>query len=480
MIGKAIVSATLFFGVVGGIHNSIDFIKSGYDTSEKSKLEIIKKSEKLYSINDILKELRDRNFEEFKPISLIIDYKNHGISTYSVIETNLKNSGVEDPNIFFISKYLNNSDEKTTKRNKGLLLEKYNFSDLDLLLKEKEFNVNDLLELIAKEYPNNEFFVNMSYGSKLDILTSSLGTSDNQLFTKANIDKIKGFKEENFKLIELLDNNPNLHIIQSAGNNIKTYEGNLIKNVLNNDLMHLSNGNLIVLNNLIEIIYKDGVLNKNYNLDLIKIQLQLVSKKEIPSEVVGRLVKFGIADYSINYQQLNLVEQLEYLKTEKGINLSDQINIAKAFTHEDLIINFENIKGELPTIAYLRTLVEHSIDSGKSESFDEIKSFDKLIQNIDPSFKYNTTYGSIINPYKYSGFYSINPINHDLPGVLEAYNGTSAAAPQQSSKQVIDFYKNGIDLSIDKSIKKVDYDYENIGIFSEELEVDKELNINGL
>lgn len=302
----------------------------------------------------------------------------------------------------------------------------------------------------------------------IDVLKDSLNSTKNSLFNNSIRNKIDIIKDRNQDLINLIYKNPNLHIIKSAGNNIKNHEDIFVKNYLNNTLLYISNKDLNIYNKIVKTLHNNVIEKKEYDLIFLQDDILEISGKKINLDELNKIVSLSIVDYAINFQSINLIEQLEYLKNERNIDLNNQITIAKAFSYEDLKNNLKNLDISFFDKKYLKTLYEYSLDSGKSESFNEIKDFTnfiKEIKNEKPDLLYNTTYGSIINLNKYSDFYSINPINHDLPNINYATR-TSAAAPQQISEEILNVYKNGLNLNYKTIFKEngLDYDYKSIGI----------------
>lgn len=511
-----IVSAVSLIGV-------FNYVDSGFKVDEKTKLEIMEKSKTIQSKEMILKELETKlkespnGFQKDKPLVLILDYGEHGIKSYAV-ENNMLLKNNIDFEIFFISTYLNVNDKKESINNKKELLNKYNYKfdendnnsikeNFNKLIKDKEFDTNDLLDTIAKKYPNNPIFVNMSYSSSLLNIVdySEKLNKKNNLFKENTLKDVNEVKESNFELLKTIYNNPNLHISKSSGNNMKTSEkinfiesisrtSNevLVKNLLNKLLLDYSKNDFDKFEKsrleLLNLITNNESFDENVINDF-KSKFYNINNVNLNDEQLNTLISLAIADYGSNYESLNLVEQLEYLKKEKNIDLKNQIESSNAMDVNTLINNIEtfgkyyNIDTNYISIGLnkfnsLKSEDIKNIESNiiqlkpkqflESNNIDDLKKLNELIENFNKDktkLLYNTTYGSIMNPNKYSEFYKISPINQDLEKST-IYDGSSASSPQGGSNQVIEMDKKDLfkNYNPEKRKEQFDYDYQNIGL----------------
>lgn len=511
-----IVSAVSLIGV-------FNYVDSGFKVDEKTKLEIMEKSKTIQSKEMILKELETKlkespnGFQKDKPLVLILDYGEHGIKSYAV-ENNMLLKNNIDFEIFFISTYLNVNDKKESINNKKELLNKYNYKfdendnnsikeNFNKLIKDKEFDTNDLLDTIAKKYPNNPIFVNMSYSSSLLNIVdySEKLNKKNNLFKENTLKDVNEVKESNFELLKTIYNNPNLHISKSSGNNMKTSEkinfiesisrtSNevLVKNLLNKLLLDYSKNDFDKFEKsrleLLNLITNNESFDENVINDF-KSKFYNINNVNLNDEQLNTLISLAIADYGSNYESLNLVEQLEYLKKEKNIDLKNQIESSNAMDVNTLINNIEtfgkyyNIDTNYISIGLnkfnsLKSEDIKNIESNiiqlkpkqflESNNIDDLKKLNELIENFNKDktkLLYNTIYGSIMNPNKYSEFYKISPINQDLEKST-IYDGSSASSPQGGSNQVIEMDKKDLfkNYNPEKRKEQFDYDYQNIGL----------------
>lgn len=506
-----IVSAVSLIGV-------FNYVDSGFKVDEKTKLEIMEKSKIIQSKEMVLNELEQTiNLKKDQPLILILDYGEHGIKSYAVEYNNLKNSNISNE-ILFISTYLNVNDKKESINNKKELLNKYNYKfdendnnsikeNFNKLIKDKEFDTNDLLDTIAKKYPNNPIFVNMSYSSSLLNIVdySEKLNKKNNLFKENTLKDVNEVKESNFELLKTIYNNPNLHISKSSGNNMKTSEkinfiesisrtSNevFVKNLLNKLLLDYSKNDFDKFEKsrleLLNLITNNESFDENIINDF-KSKFYNINNVNLNDEQLNALISLAIADYGSNYESLNLVEQLEYLKKEKNIDLKNQIESSNAMDVNTLIENVEtfgkyyNIDTNYISIGLnqfnsLKSEDIKNIESNiiqlkpkqflESNNIDDLKKLNELIENFNKDktkLLYNTTYGSIMNPNKYSEFYKISPINQDLEKSI-IYDGSSASSPQGGSNQIIEMDKKDLfkNYNPEKRKEQFDYDYQNIGL----------------
>lgn len=490
---------------------------ASFQIDKKKQLEILEKCKSIYSTNEIIKYIGKT--KENIPNILIFDYKKHGIDTYTVEYTTLNSKNV-DFDIKFISKILESNNKKETLNNKIELLKKYGYlfdenneisikENFKKLIEDKEFKINDVLANIAKNNPQTPFFINMSYSEQIEnnfIKDSyNLINKQNILFNKEYLNNIDKIKTKNYNLIQTIYNNPNLHISKSSGNNISINiekEEKLVKNYLNMKLLNFSDNNFEKYNQLRELLYKFIIENKNFN-ELIckdfKKKFFNITKKELNNENLNEFIHLSISDYLSNYESLNLVEQLEYIKKNKQIDLSNQISLVNGIEQNKLLDNIKIFGKEYnidtnPLLIFINKLYKsNNIKAIESELINtqlfeklfandlkDIESLTKTINDINKTkskLLYETNYDSIINPNKYSFFYKIGIINQDFENTYK-FNGTSAASPQYQSLDILEKYKNDYfnNFKTNYREKKLNYNEELEIKLNTNFELEKDIN----
>lgn len=430
-----------------------------FKIDEKNLNQIKLQEGNLIKQNSIIEIVNNINNDKKEYISIIIDSNlndlHHAKAVSGIIDTNLKKYNIDEKvSTYFIPK---NMDANIK-----------DFISLGIqngLTKSFVHNLTNLeyYEEISKIDKDKKVFINESFGDNpIFDIDDQLSLSDLNKFKS----KLINYRDEANQTIKFLNENSNINLIKSAGNNVhkenrqlkekieieynelidnkeyKIREIELVNNSLKKMFDKLTNNNydktsdlVLFLNKVIKTKLENNPLDIDLDIFLNDFKY-LCSKKDIDFD---QLIDLYLKDYLVHYDKLALLNSSKDLKNNnlhivEAINyekIKENIKDYKEYHKDEQSINkIEKLEKEL-----IKLNIKDGYNYGK-EDVSKIKElYEKYKEEFPEIFKYTNfgTFSSFI-------FHENNNKNFILKVSIDGHNsynkefrGTSASTPEYIS-----------------------------------------------
>ncbi|MDF1883634.1 hypothetical protein JHD49_06755 [Sulfurimonas sp. SAG-AH-194-C21] len=248
------------------------------------------------------------------PIIVVLDSGLHAKKVISTIETSLSNSQVTDisKNIIFVSRDFSSKNERSD---------------------------SEVITNIAKRFPQQKVFVNISYGYKLVLPSKYVSYTQNPFFRKDLRMLLNTYKQITEDFIKSIAKLNNVSVYKSYGNYIYFEDTLLARNYSTKEALSL------IYNHICGSDYGKKLLLSHYireylytykTIDLVKIKTYIqknISKKSLDENVLKNLLRYSEVELYAQYvnnmyidkKNIKLVEAINYDSIYSGYKNSTKI-----------------------------------------------------------------------------------------------------------------------------------------------------------
>lgn len=398
-----------------------------FPTDPKTLKKILESERDFIEKEDVFDIVNKINEDKNKYISLVVDSNfniRHSKAVSGIIETNLRDNQFEKKySNYFIPKNMNY--DKIDQITLGIksFPDSFFYRINELILKNQDYY--DVFSNINKD---KKVFVNESFGENPMFDKNDILSFDNVISFKQ---KLEILDKESQKTISFLNNNPNIHIVKTAGNNTKDLNGNQINNELKK-----------MFDILTSYDYEDTMaLVVFFN----KIIQDKIHGNEIDEESKDFLKTFKEYSTKLNINYDNFIDL--YLK-DYLVLINNNLFIVEALNYNKILENYTHYKDYLQKHGntsklknFEEDLINLNIKKDQHYNKDDISKIKYLYNEykeiLPEIFKYST-YGTISNlQYHKNSIFQRSIEGYSSYYEEDPFNGTSAACPEFLSELII-------------------------------------------